>query len=110
MVKHHESELCKTIKIGNIDFKPLIDLGSKCSTMSLCECREQNWEIEGYGITLTVYAGGECRTLGHVVKNIEIGEVEQVLKVSIVGNYVQQMPVIIGQDFLSRPWVKMVKT
>lgn len=91
-------------------FTGYIDLGSSCSTIRISNFKELELPYNTLDVsTLQGYGNGFTTTLGSAKVKIKIDNVEADIKINIVGDNLQNVPMFIGRNFTELPNVLIIK-
>ncbi|XP_066256174.1 uncharacterized protein [Euwallacea similis] len=92
----------KQCKVNASKYFGLIDTGSTAVTIKRQVAKELGLHQECSSKVLDVFGGGRVGVSGEVEVLLEVDNVERMVKALVVDDYVQEVPVIIGQEYLSQ--------
>uniref|UniRef100_A0A6P7H570 Uncharacterized protein LOC114347142 n=1 Tax=Diabrotica virgifera virgifera TaxID=50390 RepID=A0A6P7H570_DIAVI len=96
--------------VNGKETKAYVDSG--CGAVLICQtdCYELGLKSKPSTTTITGYGGNKIQAIGETEMTIKIDEAEGIVNAVVVPDYVQQIPLMIGQSFLNQPQVLMVVT
>lgn len=87
-----------------------IDSGSSCTNLVQTEVDRLGLLVNDRNrVYIKGYGNAMIRTLGTVDCKIKIDDVECDVKVNVVADSVQDIPLLVGRTFIEQPHVKLIK-
>ena len=103
------NECYQVIKVGEVELNAFLDLGSDCTTMQASVANDLKWNYDGNNTILKGFGGGSYKSRGSLNKIIEINNVKLLTDIMVVDDKFQDVPVLVGRNFLNHPSVMVIK-
>ncbi|XP_055847894.1 uncharacterized protein LOC129913311 [Episyrphus balteatus] len=107
--QQNEGGLIKEIKVGDFKIKAFLDLGADCSTLKLVEANKYNVKRQHCHEVLNGFGGGTTSSTAKTHQTVTVGDVTMPIDIYIVEDNSQDVPMILGRNFLDSPRVRVVK-
>lgn len=110
-LRHNQDDggLTKNIKVGNFTVRAFLDLGADCSTLRSEDACKNNCRQESCNVTLNGFGGGTTSSMAKTHQMVTVGDVTMPIDIYIVDNNSQDVPMILGRNFLDSPRVRVIK-
>lgn len=101
----------KEIEVNGMKTRAYVDFGSSCTLVTLAEAQRLGLSIDKRDkIWLHGYGKGCTQSLGASTARLELDGIEADIKMIIVREEMQNIPIIIGRNFTELPNLYVVKT
>lgn len=107
-VIQRKSAFVKPVSIGDLNLTALVDTGAKVSTIKQCYAR-QCGELQPCGKVLQGFGLKQIAVKSLCVTNIVVDQIRLSANFHVVPDYVQEMPIIIGEDIIDQDKLVMIK-
>lgn len=97
------------IIVEDTELDSFLDLGSDCTTMKLSVAENLGWNYSPSNVMLKGFGGGSFKSIGTLRKIVRINDAHLPINLLVVEDAFQDVPVLVGRDFLNHPNVMVVK-